>query len=109
MNADGCAVSRFTTIGATSPVWSPDGSKIAFTSPIPEVFYTYHPLEVFVAAPDGGNVRMVTRDPWSTFGPCWSGDGASIVFGTDHLGVGSNIFQVDLNGSNLKRLTARKG
>jgi TolB protein len=61
---------------------------------------------VFVADPNGGNVRMVTKDPSSTFAPCWSPDGASIAFAVDHLGVGSNIFQIDLNGGNLERLTA---
>jgi TolB protein len=38
--------------------------------------------------------------------PCWSPDGASIAFAVDNLGVGSNIFQVDLNGDNRRCLTA---
>lgn len=34
--------------------------------------------------------------------PAWSPDGASIAFAVDNLGVGSNIFQVDLNGGNYE-------
>jgi TolB protein len=67
---------------------------------------TYHPLQVFVADRDGGNVRMVTKDPSSAFAPCWSADGGSIAFAVDNLGVVSNIFQIDLNTGNRRRLTA---
>jgi TolB protein len=106
MNADGSGVRRFTTIGAKSSSWSPDGSKVAFLSLSPELDNTYHLFEVFVADADGGNVRMVTKDPPSSFSPCWSGDDASITFAVDNLAAASNIFQVDLNGGNRKRLTA---
>ena len=82
MNADGSAVSRFTTTGATSPAWSTDGSKVAFISTSAE-----HSLQVFVAEPNGDNVRMVTNDSASLFGPCWSADGASIAFAVDNVGV----------------------
>ena len=106
MNADGSGVRRFTTLGAKSPAWSPDGSKVAFMSLSTEPGSTYHLFQVFVADPDGGNVRMVTKDGPSSFSPCWSADGASITFAVDNLSVVSNIFQVDLNGGNRKRLTA---
>src|SRR5262249_17921585 len=77
------------------------GSRVAFTSQTPK-----HSLEVFVADPDGRNVRMLTKDPLSSFAPCWSADSASVAFAVDNFGVVSNIFQVDLNGGNHKRLTA---
>ena len=77
-----------------------------FQQPSLEIVNSHHPLQVFVADPDGSNVRMVTRDPASTFDPCWSADGASIAFAVDNLGVVSNIFQIDLDGGNRKRLTA---
>ncbi|MEN3328035.1 MAG: TolB protein [Acidobacteriota bacterium] len=106
MNADGTGVRRFTTVGAKSPAWSPDGSKVAFISLSTEPGGTNHMFQVFVADPDGGNVRMVTKDPPSSFNPCWSGDGASIAFAIDNLNLESNIYQVDLSGGNRKRLTA---
>jgi len=106
MNADGSAVSMFTTIGGRSSVWSPDGSKVGFVSANLEIGTTQHPLQVFVANPDGSNIRNVTKDSPSTFDPCWSADGAGLAFGVDNMGVVSNILQVDLNNGKLKRLTA---
>lgn len=106
MNADGSAVQRFTTMGAISPVWSPDGSKIAFVSENLEIGKTQHPLQVFIANADGSNVRNVTKESPSTFFPCWSGDSASVAYAVDNLGVVSNIYEMDLNGGGLKRLTA---
>ena len=67
---------------------------------------TYRPFQVFVADPDGANVRMMTRDPLSKFTPCWFADGRSIAFSVDNVGVVSNIFQVDLNDGSRRRLTA---
>jgi TolB protein len=61
---------------------------------------------VFVADADGSNIRNVTKDSPSTFVPCWSGDGASIAFSVDKLGVVANIFQVALTGGEPRRLTA---
>jgi TolB protein len=48
----------------------------------------------------------LTKESPSTFLPCWSGDSASVAYAVDNLGVVSNIYQVDLNGGNIKRLTA---
>jgi len=106
MGADGSNVTRFTTIGATSSAWSPDGSKVAFISLNLEIGETQHPLQVFVADADGNNIRNVTKESPSTFVPCWSADGASIAFAVDIRGVFSNIFQVDLASGEQKRLTA---
>jgi TolB protein len=106
MDADGANVNRFTKTGAASPAWSPDGSKVAFISTSIETINNRHPLQLFVADADGGNVRMIPRNPVSTFSPCWSADGASIAFATDRFLVMSNIFQIDLDGGNRGRLTA---
>src|SRR4029078_12684588 len=100
MNADGSGVRRFTTIGAKSPAWSPDGSKVAFISLGQEPGNTYHLFQIFVADADGGNVRVVTKDPPSSFNPVLSVDGASLAFAIDNLAAESNIYQVDLNGGN---------
>jgi TolB protein len=49
---------------------------------------------------------MVTKEPSSAFVPCWSADSASIAFALDNLATVANIFQIDVNGGNRKRLTA---
>jgi Big-like domain-containing protein/WD40 repeat protein len=61
MNADGSGLTQLTTEGEeTSPVWSPDGSKIAFVS--------YHPSpsgnsDVYVMNADGNNKTNLTNTP----------------------------------------------
>jgi TolB protein len=106
MNADGSGVSRFTTIGAISPTSSPDGAKVAFVSENLEIGKTNHPLQLFLADPNGGNVRLITKDAPTPFVPCWFPNGASIAFAVDNLGVSANIFAMDMDGRNLRRLTA---
>jgi Tol biopolymer transport system component/DNA-binding winged helix-turn-helix (wHTH) protein len=106
MGADGANVSKFTTLEATSPAWSPDGSKVAFVSVNLEISRTTHPLQVFVADANGNNIWNVTKEAPSTFVPCWSADGARLAFSVDIRGVLANIFQVDLSDGKLKRLTA---
>ena len=66
--------------------WSPDGSKIAFSS---NVYYTdqLDAQELFVADADGGRVRQVTRGAINTSSfssgklqPVWSPDGTRIAY-----------------------------
>ena len=79
MRADGTAVSRLTR-GAfdVGPVWSPEGSKLAFTR------LTFRRLEprsaVWVMNSDGSGQRMLVRDASS---PAWSPDGQRLAFVRD--------------------------
>ena len=63
-------------------------------------------LNLSEAAAGGGNVRLVNGETPSAFNPLWSADNASIFFSVDRLGVVMNIFEVDLDGRNYRRLTA---
>ena len=67
--------------GLGNPVWSPDGSRIAYVrfsglgagSPTREA-------DIWVADADGGNARVLVGDPgWQWF-PRWSPDGAWIAY-----------------------------
>jgi len=51
---------------------------------------------------------MLTSLPISAGEPCWSPDGARIAFimAVDKIGAKVNIFQVDSDGGNFRRLTA---
>jgi len=72
---------------ASWPAWSPDGRSIAFTA-------SGTGLNVMTA--DGGRLRHLADGSE----PAWSRDGAKLVF------VGDNgLFEIDADGSNLKRLT----
>jgi len=108
MDDDGANVTRLTKTRAGQPAWSPDGSKVAFVKPSLEPIGGHFPLQIFVMDAQGGNVRMVTASPNSTYVPCWSHDGATIAFVRefDTLGYRTGIFQIDSGGGNLRRLTA---
>lgn len=57
------------------PVWSPDGSRIAFASNRRGPPRTGH---IWSVAPDGSGLRQETQGIWSYAQPAWSFDGSSI-------------------------------
>jgi len=72
MNADGSGSRR---VGpGSSPCWSPDGSKIAFTMTVDDNTDIY-----YMDSADGGNVTRLTTDPARDHGPTWSPDGSMIL------------------------------
>lgn len=112
MNADGTNPRPLTTIDTRDhrPAWSPDGLAIAFVSERDDA----NPntcedcrTEIYKMRPDGTNVRRIT-DVKNASGPAWSPDGHSIVFDCDCDG-NNDIYVIDLNGTNLKRLTDNPG
>ena len=88
--------------GAT---WAPDGRSFAFGS------NRDGNSEIYVKTFNEAQARRLTNDPeddfdpvWSAFSPAWSPDGNWITF----VAVGNvlgDIYKIDINGKNLKRLT----
>jgi len=94
MNADGSGVKRLSPPGVTdySPAWSPSNDHIAFVA---------QGRGVCVMKPDGSERRVVARDGgW----PAFAGNGERLYFHKHHEGHWG-IWQVRLDGSDLKRLT----
>jgi Tol biopolymer transport system component len=81
-------------VKGTQPVWSPDGSRIAYI----------RDGEVRVARAEGSNERrLTTRKPglhWPANSPAWSPDGTTIAFGGTR-----DIYTVRLADGKLTNLT----
>lgn len=103
MNTDGTRLLKIASGGdpglapgiwAPSPVWSPDGWKIAFEK------WPGENQEIYVVNPDGtGETKVVVG--WS---PGWSPDGAKIAFVTDYDG-NWEICTVNVDGTGRVNLT----
>jgi Tol biopolymer transport system component len=62
-----------------SPVWAPDGQKIAFVS-IRDGF-----SHIVVMNADGSDIRQLTNGVGQNIHPAWSPDGAWALFNTTHF------------------------
>ena len=80
--------------GDLNPVWSPDGTRIAFYSDRGKNY------DIFVVDADGSNELQLTDNYERNQHPEWSPDGTRIAF----AGFGG-IWVVDADGRNQKQLT----
>jgi Tol biopolymer transport system component len=96
-----------------APVWSPDGTRIAF------VRYRGDDADVYVANADGSGLRKLAHalayDPnplgagkGPSASPAWSPDGRKIAFVSNRSGS-DDIWVVDAEGGGLVNLTRSRG
>ena len=84
------------------PAWSPDGQTIAFEGFGDEGQI----LKINVVAPDGTNFHRLGSDVSSVDRhPTWSPDSQRIAFVSWRDGEGPEIYVMNVNGKNRKRLT----
>jgi TolB protein len=83
----------------SDPRWSPDGKKISFVSGRDGNF------EIYVMNPDGSDQTDLTRSPYADGGAAWSPDARSIVFASQRGSDHEDIFLMDADGRNPRRLT----
>ena len=81
-----------------NPVWSPDGSRIAFYSNRDGNF------EIYTIHPDGTNLRRLTHSDAGDGEMTWSPDGSQIVFSSNRDGP-NGIYVMNTDGSDLVRLS----
>lgn len=97
MKVDGSGMTRLTPFNATTQSWSPDGTRIAFSSTKDGNY------ELYVMQADGSNIVRLTNTPAiDESSPAWSPDGASIVY----LRSGPELWIMSSTGANPRALTA---
>jgi Tol biopolymer transport system component/DNA-binding winged helix-turn-helix (wHTH) protein len=84
--------------GDLSPVFSPDGSKIAFL----RESEGWHG-DIYWIPTSGGEPRQITQDGKIINGIAWSSDSRSIVFASNRAGQ-SGLWKVSLEGSAPQRM-----
>jgi len=85
-----------------SPVWLPDGQKIAFTS------YLKRNPDLYLIDLDGKNLRRFSSYPGLNVSPSWSPDGKQIALMMGKDGK-SDIYLLDAKGEHPRRLTSGHG
>jgi Tol biopolymer transport system component len=107
------------------PSWSPDGTRIAFTS------RRGHAVDIYVMDADGSNPVNLTQHPAFDSSPSWSPDGARIAFSSDrdlpepfsgnpdnpslfgrfagNVLTDADIYVMDADGAGVVRLTDAPG
>ena len=87
------------------PVWSPDGTRIAFVSD-PKDWYERN-IQLYTMASDGSDVRLLatTLERVALYPPVWSPDGKRIAF----VGLESRfqrvVYIIGADGSDLTRIS----
>ncbi|HSK16895.1 MAG TPA: hypothetical protein VK915_12105 [Gaiellaceae bacterium] len=80
------------------PTWSPDGSRIAFTSGRDGDY------ELYVVSASGGAPARLTRNSRPDVEPAWSPDGRRIAF-TSRRGGNVDVYVLTLAGGKVTRMT----
>ena len=112
INFDSSAPTALTNFadGACQPAWSPDGERLAFTSPCNANRETYPGAQIFIMNADGSGLTPLPTVPGGDFDPAWSPDGKRIAFTSLRDGR-PQVYEIDLTTQelrNLSRNTARE-
>ncbi len=106
MDADGSNQTRLTdnSLDEWYPVWSHNGTRIAFTSTVPLSFYH----DIYTINADGTGYKNLTfynnNPDYSSAEPAWSPDGSKIAF-TAYNNFDTEIYVMDEGGNNRIKLT----
>lgn len=90
---------------ATLPIWSPDGTKLAYMADTGEGSYAF---DVFVVGTDGANPVKLSSHPAENAGAIvWSPDSKQLIFksGRTDADGGPGLYKVNVDGSDETKLT----
>jgi TolB protein len=89
-------VARYTGLNTSAAV-SPDGRRVAM------ILSKGGSPDVYVAAPDGSNLKQLTHTREDESSPCWSPDGQTVCFVSRQTGRAA-IYTIPVNGGAMSRL-----
>lgn len=101
-DGQGAATALTSTEPIISPVWSPDGSRLAYVS-----FEKKKPM-IYVHSLATGQRRIVANFKGSNSAPAWSPDGRKLAVVLSKDG-NSQLYAVNADGSGLQRLGSSPG
>jgi Tol biopolymer transport system component len=106
MNADGTGQTNLTNnaAGDLAPAWSPDGTKLVFTS-----FRDGGNAEIYVMNSDGTGQTRLTNDPAVDSNASWSPDSQKIAFRSDRDGGDFEIYMMNADGTGQTNVTNSPG
>lgn len=108
MDSDGENKTQITNLpdGACQPSWSPDGSRMVFTSPCRNRdIDIMKGSALFIINADGSGMTPLNSAPGGDFDPDWSPDGTSIAFTSVRDNI-PHIYLYDLDTGRANNLSA---
>ena len=102
VNADGTnqvIVTRAAASARTRPLWSPNGSTLAFGGRDASGI-----LQIFLVRPGSLEARQFTHDPLSKSPVAWSPDGSEIAYITKNASKLGELDVLDVKAGSVKRL-----
>ena len=106
MDADGTNVRQVGPLGSYWGSWSPDGTRIAFSS-LTDTWKEGDAIELFVMNADGTGIRQLTKNQGQNSAVDWSPDGETLVFDSNRDG-NSEIYSLELKSGRTRNLTNHK-
>ncbi len=103
MDREGSNIRRV-SFGGTyhdGPAWSPTGDHIVYVSRVEAVF------DLYVLDLRSNQIIKLTEGYSRNESPCWSPDGRHLVFSSNRNTNTVQVYSIDYDGRNLKRLTSK--